>query len=100
MSATRKNIYWRDKYTCQYCGEKQLYGNLTLDHVVPKSRGGLGGWENLVTACVTCNQKKGCKTPYEASMTLLKEPSEPRFSILDFYHHLEMPDAWKKFIRR
>ena len=100
MSATRKNIYWRDKYTCQYCGEKQSYGNLTLDHVVPKSRGGLGGWENLVSACVPCNQKKGCKTPYEASMTLLKEPSEPRFSILDFYHHLEMPDAWKKFIRR
>jgi len=99
-SATRKNIYWRDKYVCQYCGDKFRHSQLTLDHVIPKSRGGLGGWENLVTACMCCNQKKGCKTPYEASMTLLKEPSEPRFSIFDFYHHLEMPETWKKFIRR
>ena len=98
MSATRKNIYWRDKYTCQYCGGKFSHGNLTLDHVVPRSRGGLGGWENLVSACVPCNQKKGCKTPYEASMKLIKEPKEPRATLMDFFHHMSIPETWQQFI--
>ena len=98
MSATRKNIYWRDKYTCQYCGEKQSYGNLTLDHVIPKSRGGLGGWENLVSACMTCNQKKGSRTPSEACMGLLHKPTEPKVSIMDFFYNLNIPEVWKQFI--
>ena len=98
-SPTRRNIYYRDKYTCQYCCKKFPHSQLTLDHVIPKSRGGGGGWENLVTACKTCNQKKGSLTPYEASMTLMQEPKEPRFSIIELYHNLEIPQTWLKFIR-
>jgi 5-methylcytosine-specific restriction endonuclease McrA len=100
MSPTRKNIYWRDKYTCQYCSGQFKYKNLSLDHVIPKSRGGGRGWLNLVTCCVSCNQKKGNKTPSEASMTLFNIPFVPKVSIIDFYHHIEVPGNWLNFIKR
>ena len=93
MSPTRKNIYWRDKYTCQYCGGEYKYKHLSLDHVIPKSRGGGRG-------CLRCNQKKGNKTPSEASMRLLREPYVPHFSIIDFYHHIDVPENWLNFIVR
>ena len=100
MSPTRKNIYWRDKYTCQYCGEQYKYRQLSLDHVVPKSRGGDRGWLNLVTSCQDCNQKKGDKTPSEASMKLIREPHVPNANIVDFYHHIDIPKVWLNFIVR
>jgi 5-methylcytosine-specific restriction endonuclease McrA len=100
MSPTRKNIYWRDKYTCQYCDRQYKYKNLSLDHVIPKSRGGGRGWLNLVTCCHTCNQKKGNKTPSEASMELIKKPYTPNVSIIEFYHHIDVPDIWHNFIVR
>ena len=100
MSPTRKNIYWRDKYTCQYCAQKFTYKNLTLDHVVPKSRGGGKGWLNIVAACNTCNQKKGNKTPTEAGMELINIPCTPKMSILDIYHQREVPKEWYNFVKR
>ena len=100
MSPTRKNIYWRDKYVCQYCADKFKYKDLSLDHVIPKSRGGGRGWLNLVTCCHGCNQKKGNKTPLEASMKLIKEPSVPNATIIDFYHHIEVPKKWLNFIKK
>ncbi len=100
MSPTRKNIYWRDKYTCQYCSGQFKYKQLSLDHVVPKSRGGDRGWLNLVTCCLDCNQKKGNKTPSEASMRLINIPYVPKASIIDFYHHIEVPEKWLNFIPR
>lgn len=74
---SRNNIFIRDDYTCQYCGKKLNREELTLDHVYPKSRLGPDIWENLVTCCKECNQKKANKTPKEAKMKLLKRPIRP-----------------------
>ncbi|KAF8043584.1 hypothetical protein BT93_A1799 [Corymbia citriodora subsp. variegata] len=77
---SRKNILYRDSYTCQYCSSGE---NLTIDHVLPISRGGEWTWENLVTACAKCNSKKGHKTIEEANMKVLKTPKAPKdFDIL------------------
>lgn len=98
LSPTRMNIYWRDNHHCQYCGEKFAHSQLTLDHVIPKSRGGQKSWENIVTACAPCNQLKANRTPYEANMTLIKEPSRPAFNIVRTVPSANIPDSWKKFI--
>lgn len=73
---TRDNIYARDRYICQYCGKRFQSRDLTLDHIMPESRGGKFSWENLAAACVFCNRKKGNKTPDEADMPLLKKPGK------------------------
>ena len=73
---TRQNIFKRDNNRCQYCNTTQ---DLTLDHLIPKSKGGRSSWTNLVTACKTCNSKKGDQTPEEAGMTLRREPFKPSF---------------------
>lgn len=100
LNPTRKNIYWRDKYTCQYCANKFTYKKLTLDHVIPKSRGGGKGWLNLVTACDCCNQKKANKTPSEAGMELITIPYIPKMSVVDIYHEENIPEAWYNFVKR
>lgn len=71
---TRKNIYARDRYLCQYCGKKINPKELTLDHIMPESRGGSYSWSNLVSCCVSCNRKKANMTPEEAGMKLLHQP--------------------------
>lgn len=77
---SRKNIFYRDNYTCQYCSSSE---NLTIDHILPIARGGEWTWENLVTACAKCNFRKGHRTLEEANMELLKEPKAPKdFDIL------------------
>ncbi len=76
---TRRNILERDRHTCQYCSYKGE--GLTLDHVLPRSRGGGDTWENLVAACVRCNVKKGNRTPKEANMNLLTRPRRPHSSL-------------------
>lgn len=76
VGLSRRSIFLRDQYTCQYCGTRPHA--LTLDHVQPKSRGGRNTWENLVTACAICNHRKGGRTLHEARMRLLREPSAPR----------------------
>jgi 5-methylcytosine-specific restriction endonuclease McrA len=73
----RNNLFKRDKYTCQYCGSEK---DLTLDHVVPKSKGGKTSWKNLITACHRCNTIKGNKTPEEAGMPLATYPFKPNLS--------------------
>ncbi len=72
---SRREIFLRDDYTCQYCGTRTR--ELTLDHVVPKHRGGTHSWDNLVSACRSCNHRKGAKTVEEARMRLLKPPRRP-----------------------
>lgn len=74
---TRANIYERDRYTCQYCGEQREPDYLTFDHVVPVAAGGTRSWENIVTACEPCNRKKGARTPEEAGMALARKPRRP-----------------------
>lgn len=75
---SRKNILARDKMICQYCGIKCTNKTATLDHVMPKSRGGPNSWENIVTSCGDCNNQKDNRTPKEARMKLLKVPKRPK----------------------
>ncbi len=77
---TRRNLMLRDGFQCQYCGRRPHQRELNIDHVVPRSRGGLDSWENLVISCRTCNLKKGRRTPLEAGMALLRAPTAPRWS--------------------
>ena len=75
----RANIYARDGYTCQYCGNADLpLEELTFDHVRPVAQGGKRTWENIVTACIDCNRRKDARTPAEAGMTLRKAPKKPK----------------------
>jgi len=73
-NVSRKAIFTRDQHTCAYCNAKE---NLTVDHILPQSRGGQDVWENLITCCLRCNLKKGNRTPKEADMKLLFEPYKP-----------------------
>jgi 5-methylcytosine-specific restriction endonuclease McrA len=78
----RRNIFLRDENRCQYCGQKFPTHQLSLDHVVPRSRGGLANWENIVCACLRCNVRKGGRTPHEAGMKLFRKPVKPKRSPL------------------
>jgi 5-methylcytosine-specific restriction endonuclease McrA len=73
----RYNIYLRDDFTCQYCGEEKTASNLTFDHVLPRSLGGRSNWLNVVAACQPCNYRKAARTPRDAGMRLMKEPRQP-----------------------
>jgi 5-methylcytosine-specific restriction endonuclease McrA len=77
---SRHNIYLRDGNRCQYCGRGFQRTELNLDHVIPRSRGGITTWENVVCSCVACNLRKGGRTPDEASMKLLRTPVRPKWS--------------------
>lgn len=96
---TRRNILHRDSYTCQYCG--YTGDELTLDHVIPRSRKGGETWENMVTACVRCNVKKGNRTPKEANMPLRNSPRRPYSSLyFEVSKHLKsgMHAEWQKYV--
>src|SRR6266404_3048800 len=95
---SRKNILLRDRNTCQYCGVVLASGELTLDHVVPRSRGGSSTWENLVACCHPCNRRKGNQLPVEASMKLTREPRA--FNLHTSRHIMRLmgrsDDKWRK----
>jgi 5-methylcytosine-specific restriction endonuclease McrA len=89
----RRNVFKRDGYVCQYCGKRTH--DLTLDHVIPKSRGGGSTWDNLVSACRPCNHRKADRTPEEASMKLVRKPAKPTHTVwLDI---LEVPEGWRAY---
>lgn len=92
---SRRNIMRRDKNTCQYCGSKS---GLTLDHILPKSRGGGDSWENLITACNVCNVKKGNRTPDEAKMPLRGKPYRPVH--ITFFRDIMggVQEPWKPYL--
>ncbi len=96
---SKNNIFARDRWNCQYCGERFSANELTLDHVIPKSKGGKTCWENVVSCCSECNSKKANNTPQEARMVLLKNPVKPdwipifRFLLSRKY----LPEEWKNF---
>jgi len=97
MRLTRREVFQRDHFTCMYCGEQAH--ELTLDHVIPRYRGGRHTWENLVSACKRCNHRKAGRTPQEARMHLLREPFHPRASAYYVFHqYLHNEHAWRKFI--
>ncbi|MEB3358180.1 MAG: HNH endonuclease [Synechococcales bacterium] len=96
---TRRNILHRDAHSCQYCG--YTGDDLTLDHMVPRSRGGGDSWENIVTACVRCNVKKGNRTPKEANMQLRHPPRKPHSSLyFEVTKHIKsgVHAEWQKYV--
>ena len=99
VNLTRRNIYARDRNRCQYCGKKFPTSELSLDHVVPRSRGGQMTWSNVVCCCVDCNARKGGRLPREAGMKLVIEPVQPRRSpVLTLRLSSEKYASWKQFI--
>lgn len=97
MPLSRRAILLRDRYQCQYCGAHPGKDSLTIDHILPRSRGGRTDWENVATACGTCNRKKGNRLPDEAHMQLLNPPTRPRFWSMAL---LTVPgnEVWRKYL--
>jgi 5-methylcytosine-specific restriction endonuclease McrA len=97
---SRKNILMRDRFTCQYCQKLLPSGELTLDHVVPRSRGGETSWENLVACCHSCNNRKGNRTPDEANFRLLRAPRP--YSLHTSRHLMRLlarsDEQWQKYL--
>ena len=95
---TRLEVFNRDHYTCQYCGQQSR--QLTLDHVIPRYRGGEHTWENVVSACIPCNQHKAGKTPEQAGMKLIHRPAPPHGNNLFYipYHYLQTQSEWQKYL--
>ena len=95
----RRNIFARDGGRCQYCGRRFPTSELSLDHVVPRSRGGLSTWENVVCACARCNARKGGRLPQEAGMTLIQKPYRPKSSpVVQLKLALPKYQSWKQFV--
>lgn len=95
---SRRNLFLRDNYRCQYCGVKASSDDLSVDHVFPRSRGGDSTWVNCVLACHGCNVRKGNRTPQEAGMRLLRQPSQPRWPVyisLGYHHRCA---SWRRFV--
>lgn len=95
---TRAAIMLRDAYTCQYCGGTPGRDELTVDHVVPRSRGGRHDWTNLTTACKRCNQIKGSGTPEEVQMRLVRRPFEPSYVALVLLSNPTAAERWEHLI--
>jgi 5-methylcytosine-specific restriction endonuclease McrA len=96
---SRLNIFARDDYTCQYCGEQPHRSKLNLDHVIPRSLGGRTTWENVVCSCVDCNRRKGGRTPRQARLDLARKPVRPRWTPM--MHHVVSKvryEEWRPFL--
>lgn len=99
VKLSRREVFARDHHTCQYCGTTSR--DLTIDHVMPKHRGGRHEWENLVAACRACNHRKGSKTLAEARMALLREPRAPRADVrylFGTYLADAQNDGWRTYL--
>lgn len=94
----RRNIFLRDRHTCQYCGKRPKDDDMTIDHILPRSRGGMTTWTNVVLACTQCNVRKGNRLPSECGMQLLREPTRPNWMALQFKPEDDNRDIWEKFI--
>lgn len=96
IELSRKNILRRDNFQCQYCGITS--NNLTIDHIIPKSRGGTDSWDNLVAACNSCNNKKGNQTPEEAGLKLLHKPRKPNHILFIRSLAGKIYEDWKPYL--
>ena len=95
----RKNIFARDKNKCQYCGKKFPTSELSLDHVIPRTQGGISSWKNIVCACTNCNKNKGGRRPEEAGMKLICKPVKPRHCpIIQLKLGSNKYNSWKQFL--
>ncbi|MCM8533097.1 MAG: HNH endonuclease [Lentisphaeraceae bacterium] len=95
---SRRNIFLRDKHTCQYCYKKFPVKQLNIDHIIPRSRDGKTTWENVALSCLPCNTKKAARTPEEAGMKLLNKPIRPKWSAMQCQMGQQLPNSWKTFI--
>ena len=96
---TRRNIYARDSNHCQYCGKRFSTTELSLDHIVPRSQGGVSDWTNIVCCCVRCNVRKGGRTPKQARMKLIREPIKPKRSpVIVMRLGNQKYASWKQFL--
>ena len=93
---SRREVFSRDGFTCQYCGRQSK--SLTLDHVIPRHKGGPHEWENVTSACIPCNHRKAGRTPREAGMKLLTEPKAPRPNPYYIFQYRAILEEWRKFI--
>jgi 5-methylcytosine-specific restriction endonuclease McrA len=92
---TRRAVFARDGWTCQYCGSRS---NLTVDHVVPKSKGGTSSWENIVASCAPCNRRKGDALPRQVGMRLLRPPRSPSPTVFIHVASPTIPSAWRQYL--
>ena len=97
VTFSRRNIFKRDRFTCQYCGCQPTPDELTIDHVLPRSHGGTSTWENCVLACVDCNHSKADRTPEQAGLKLRREPIRPAWNPVYSYSNVRI-ESWRKFI--
>ena len=95
---SRRNIYKRDRFQCQYCGTRTPIGELTIDHVLPRARGGRSTWENCVLACLRCNRRKGHRLPSEAGLQLRRPPREPHWSPCISIPLAKRRASWEQFV--
>jgi 5-methylcytosine-specific restriction endonuclease McrA len=93
---TRRAVFARDRWTCQYCGHER--GNLTVDHVVPRSKGGKSTWDNIVTCCAPCNRRKGDRLPRQANMVPARKPKAPNSTIFIHVATPTIPAAWEQYL--
>ena len=93
---SRRAVFYRDKFTCQYCGKQSR--SLTLDHILPRSRGGPHEWENVTSACIPCNHRKAGSTPLEAGMRLRRRPGVPRPDPYSLFRQRTILEEWRQFI--
>jgi 5-methylcytosine-specific restriction endonuclease McrA len=96
---SRVNLYLRDSFACQYCGQRHDSQGLTFDHVVPRSAGGKTSWENIVACCVPCNHAKANRTPEQARMRLRRRPFKPRYlpTVAVQMDRRQVPDEWRPY---
>jgi 5-methylcytosine-specific restriction endonuclease McrA len=97
VTFSRRNIFKRDHFTCQYCGAQPGSEELTLDHVIPRAAGGESRWENCVLACLACNKRKADRTPEQAGMRLRHKPVRPTWNPLYAFHEVRI-ESWSKFV--
>lgn len=96
---SRANIFARDNFQCQYCSIELRAADATLDHVIPRSKGGITSWTNVVTCCTKCNRKKGGRTPNEARMPLKSNPVQPDWlPVITVNLNGNIPHPWKNFL--
>jgi 5-methylcytosine-specific restriction endonuclease McrA len=98
ISFSRRAVMLRDDYTCQYCGAQPAKAELTIDHVLPKVRGGETTWENVVCACKPCNLRKGPRSPEEAGMKLHAPPRRPRYVAVLWLSRATEQETWGKYL--
>jgi 5-methylcytosine-specific restriction endonuclease McrA len=97
---SRANIYARDHHSCQYCGHGFSTAELTFDHVVPVAQGGRKDWDNIVTCCITCNRRKGGRTPEQAGLRLIRHPRRPSKApaVRITFGVRNAPDSWRDYL--